>query len=120
KNAQSGALRLSREFRRDRAYFAAVETQVVQHAVVELAKCLAERACLAALSVARVCSACECADCPHHFGNDLGEGERPLDPCRTMQFVSARSSRRGGRTGLGIAAEAVHSTRMASPRFDVR
>ena len=106
-------------FRRDRAYFAAVETQVAQHAVIELAKRVAERACLAALSIAHVRSACECADCPHHLGNDLGEGERALDPCRTMQFVRARRSGRGGRTGLGIAAEAVHSTRMARPRFDV-
>jgi hypothetical protein len=119
KNAQSGALRLSREFSRNRAYFAAVETQVSQHAVIELAKRVAERACLAALSIARVRFACECADCPHHLGKDLGESERALDPCRTMQFVRARRSGRCGRAGLGIAAEAVYSTRMARPRFDV-
>src|SRR5436190_19900652 len=118
-NTQTGALYFSGNFRHDRPYFAAVESQIAQRMIIEAAKRLAEGACLAALSIARVRSTCECSDCPHHLGNDLGEGERAIDPWRTMQFVRARRSGRCGRTGLGIAAESVHSTRMARPRFDV-
>jgi hypothetical protein len=52
-NTQASALCFSGNFRHDRPYFAAVEPQVAQYAVIELAKRVAESACLAALSIAR-------------------------------------------------------------------
>ena len=81
-NTQAGALCLSGNFRHDRPYFAAIKSKIAERMIIESAKRLAKSACLTALSIVYVGSACGCADSPHHLGNDLGESERAIDPPR--------------------------------------
>ena len=62
-SAHAGVLCFSRQFRRDRRYFASVKAKIAECAVIELVKCVADGSRLSTLPVARMRSAGDCADC---------------------------------------------------------
>jgi hypothetical protein len=77
-STHAGALCFSRNFRRDRPYFAAVKAETAQRVVIKLAKCVVDSHRLSALPVVRERSACECAGYLDHRDDDPAEGERAM------------------------------------------
>ena len=83
-------LRFSRHFRRDRRYFAAVEAEIAQHAVIELAQCIVGSSRLPTLPVARVHSACDCANGPDRRDDHSAEDERAMRASGVVHLVTRR------------------------------
>ena len=75
-STHAGVLCFSHKFRRDRTYFAAVETEIAQRAVIELAKCVVGIPLLPVLPVARERSAYDCTGCLDCGDDDLAEKAR--------------------------------------------
>jgi hypothetical protein len=75
-----GCARFSRHSSRDGLYFAALEAEIAQRAVIEVPKRVIDSPRLPTLPVARVRSACDCTGCPHrrdyNLDDYLTEGER--------------------------------------------
>jgi hypothetical protein len=73
-------VRFSRHSSRDGLYFAALEAEIAQRAVIEVSKRVIDGPRLPTLQVARVRSACDCAGFPHrrdeNLDDNLTEGER--------------------------------------------
>src|SRR3989442_11420046 len=89
-NTPAGGVCFSRDFRRDRRNFAAVEAKIVQRVVIEPAKCVVDSPCLPTLPVARMRSACDRTGCLEHDDDDLAEGERAMVASGLMRLRTRR------------------------------
>ena len=114
--SHAGVLRFSRHFCRDRRYFAAVEAEIAQHAVIEVAKRVASGSRFLPLPVACVRLPCACAGRAKHRDDDVAQHERAVGASGAMQLVARGPQRSCSIPGRSIG-RCICDGRVPHPRL---